>query len=191
LTAQTTVLIVLSAFWAGLEAWLIIRDRRRGKGKTATDSKTRNYNFLAITLSPGVAAAANAMPGLNDLGVRSFPVFSVGVCVMALGLALRIWSVAVLGKYFRTTVELEDNQKVIQSGPYRVIRHPSYTGLLLTCLGYGIALQNMVSLVVVVAFPTMALLHRIRMEETTLAAGMGVAYVSYQKRTKKLIPGIW
>jgi protein-S-isoprenylcysteine O-methyltransferase Ste14 len=185
------VLIVLSAFWAGLEAWLIIRDRRRGKGKTTVDGKTRNYNFLAITLSPAVAAVVTAVPGVSDLGVRSLPVLLIGICVMAFGLGLRIWSVATLGKYFRTTIELEDNQKVIQSGPYRVIRHPSYTGMLLTCLGYGIALQNMVSLVVVAAFPTMALLHRIGVEEVALAAGLGPAYVSYQKKSKKLIPGIW
>ena len=185
------MLIVLSASWDGLEAWLIIRDRKRGKGKTTVDSKTRNYNFLAITLSPAVAAVVTAIPGVSVVGINSFTAFLIGICVMGLGLGLRIWSVAVLGKYFRTTIELEDNQKVIQNGPYRIIRHPSYTGLLPTCLGYGIALQNMVSLVVVVAFPAVALLHRIGMEETTLAAGMGAAYVSYQKRTKKLIPYIW
>ena len=110
---------------------------------------------------------------------------------MVLGLGLRIRSVAALGKYFRTTIELEDNQKVNQTGPYRHIRHPSYTGLLLTCIGYGAALQNIISFIIVVTFPTMALLYRIKMEETTLAAGMGSAYISYQKKTKKLIPGIW
>ena len=110
---------------------------------------------------------------------------------MAFGLGLRIWSVAVLGKYFRTTIELEDNQNVIQNGPYRFIRHPSHTGMLLSCLGYGIALQNMVSLAVVVVFPAIALLHRIGMEEVALAGRLGPAYVSYQKKSKKLIPGIW
>jgi protein-S-isoprenylcysteine O-methyltransferase Ste14 len=144
-----------------------------------------------MTFSPTMAAILTAIPIARDLGVRSRYVFGIGIGIMALGLSLRIWSIAVLGKYFRTTIELENNQRVVQSGPYRFIRHPSYTGLILTCIGYGFALQNILSFAIVVTLPTIALLHRIDMEEEILAAGMGEAYGTYQKSTKKLIPGIW
>jgi len=189
--AFTIVLLAFSTFWAVLEAWLILRDRKRGKGKTDVDGSTRLFNFFSMTFSPSMAAIITAIPILKDIGVRNRYVFIVGLGVMALGLCLRIWSIAVLGKYFRTTIELETNQQVVQSGPYRFIRHPSYTGLILTCIGYGVALQNIFSLILVGTLPTIALLHRIDMEEKVLAAGMGEAYGSYQKRTKKLIPGIW
>ena len=187
----TIVLLGFSTFWAILEAWLILRDRKRGKGKTDIDGSTRLFNFFSMTFSPTMAAIITAIPIIRDFGVRSRFVFVVGICVMAFGLYLRIWSIAVLGKYFRTTIELENNQQVVQSGPYRLIRHPSYTGLILTCLGYGVALQNIFSLIIVGTLPTIALLHRIDMEEKVLSAGMGEAYGIYQKRTKKLIPGIW
>jgi len=108
-----------------------------------------------------------------------------------MGLSLRVWSIAVLGKNFRTTIELESSQPVVQSGPYRFSRHPSYVGMILTCIGYGFALQNILSVIIVVTLQTVALLHRIYMEEEVLAAGMGEAYGTYQKRTTRLIPGIW
>jgi protein-S-isoprenylcysteine O-methyltransferase Ste14 len=185
------LLLSLCSLWGLLEGWLILRDRARGKGTTTGDSRTRYYNILSMTLSPIAAAVMTAIPGVNALGIRSAWVFGAGVGVMSLGLGLRIWSIAVLGKYFRTTIELEADQKVIQTGPYRLIRHPSYAGLILTCIGYGAALQNAVSFAVVVTFPALALIHRIKIEEDAMAAGMGATYRAYQAGTKRLIPGIW
>lgn len=187
----TILLVAVSAIWAALEGWLILRDRKRGKGKTDVDGRTRLFNFFSMTFSPSMAAILTAIPLARDLGVRSRYVFGIGIGIMATGLGLRIWAIAVLGKYFRTTIELEKGQRVVQRGPYGLIRHPSYTGLILTCIGYGLALQNILSFVMAVTLPTLALLHRIAMEEDVLAVGMGEAYGAYQKRTKKLIPGIW
>lgn len=187
----TIVLAAVATAWAVLEAWLILRDRKRGKGKTDVDGRTRLFNFYSMTFSPGMATVLTEVPIVRDLGLRSRCAFGIGVGVMIVGLCLRIWSIVVLGKYFRTTIELESNQQVVQSGPYRYIRHPSYAGLILTCVGYGVALQNAISLLLVVTLPTMALLHRIDMEEEVLRAGMGKAYSRYQARTKKLVPGIW
>ena len=188
---STIILIVISALWLFLEAGLIIRDRKRGRGTTTIDNKTRYYNFISLTASPIVAAILTGIPWIRSLGINNTYIFGLGCGIMLFGLALRLWSVIVLGTYFRTTIELDDNQKVIQSGPYRLIRHPSCTGLILTCIGYGIALQNVVSFLAAIVFPTLALIHRIRIEEMALAAGMGAEYVSYQSHTKKLIPGIW
>lgn len=187
----TIILIAISALWIVLEAWLIIRDRKRGKGKTTIDGRTRYYNFISLTVSPIAAAILTGVPDVRSLGIRNAYVFGIGCGIMALGLGLRLWSIIVLGKYFRTTVEVDENQRVIQNGPYRLIRHPSYTGLILTCIGYGVALQNAISFLIVIVFPTIALLYRIGIEETALAAGMGAEYESYQMHTKKLIPGIW
>jgi protein-S-isoprenylcysteine O-methyltransferase Ste14 len=189
--ASTILLAVVSGVWATLEAWLILRDRKRGKGKTDVDGHTRLFNFFSMTFSPTMAAILTAIPIARDLGLRSIFVFGIGIGIMSMGLSLRIWSIAVLGKYFRTTIELENHQRVVQSGPYRFIRHPSYAGLILTCIGYGLGLQNILALVIVVTLPTVALLHRIDIEEEVLGAGMGKAYGTYQEKTKKLIPGIW
>jgi protein-S-isoprenylcysteine O-methyltransferase Ste14 len=104
---------------------------------------------------------------------------------------LRYWSIYILGKYFRTTVEVEESQKIVQKGPYKWIRHPSYSGIILFCIGYGIAVQNWLSLIIAVSLPTIALLYRIKIEEEALVKGIGTEYEVYQKKTKKLIPGIW
>jgi len=118
-------------------------------------------------------------------------VFWIGFAVLILSLAFRLWAIAVLGSSFRTTVETHENQQVVRSGPYRLLRHPSYTGLLLACLGFGIAVQNWLSLLLAVALPLTALLYRIHVEEKELVASLEAKYQRYQEETKKLIPWIW
>jgi len=110
---------------------------------------------------------------------------------MLLSLLLRIWAIATLGSSFRTTVETHQDQKVVRKGPYRLVRHPSYTGLLLTCLGYGIAVQNWLSVIFAVGLPLIALIYRIHIEEQELVSSIGTEYEGYPKETKKLIPWIW
>jgi protein-S-isoprenylcysteine O-methyltransferase Ste14 len=68
-----------------------------------------------------------------------------GVIVMWVGLATRVWAVAALGGAVRTTVEVDPDQAVVITGPYKWIRHPSYAGLLLIVAGLGLAIGNWLS----------------------------------------------
>ena len=102
-----------------------------------------------------------------------------------------MWSVATLGASFRTTVETHEGQSVVSSGPYRLIRHPSYSGILLICLGFGLTTQSWLSLACAVIPGLAALLYRIRIEEAALVAAMGSDYRAYQRRTKRLVPWLW
>lgn len=181
----------ISAIWIGLEIWLVIRDKLTGKGKTQHDQGTRNYNFISIATGMTAAGFLNGISIFWFTGSRTALLVWVGCGIMIVGLAFRIWAILVLGAYFRTTVELDERRTVVRAGPYRWIRHPSYSGLLLVCLGYGIALQNWLSLLVVITLPAIALLYRIRVEEEVLIAGIGKEYIEYQQHTKRLIPGIW
>jgi protein-S-isoprenylcysteine O-methyltransferase Ste14 len=110
---------------------------------------------------------------------------------MWLGLAIRVWAVAALGRAFRTTVEVAPDQGIVSSGPYRWVRHPSYTGLLLIVAGLGLVAGNWLALVGCVALPLAALLRRIHVEEAELTRVLGQPYRAYQARTKRLIPGLW
>lgn len=185
------LLILVPTIWLTFEIGLVIRDNARGKGKTTSDRGTRYFNFIAITV--GILAAAV----LNNVQMFIFPrgktptVFFIGMAIMLVGMALRYWAVITLGAFFRTTIETDQDQKVVSSGPYRLIRHPSYCGWLLVCLGYGIAVQNWLSLLAAFLFPLAALLYRTQVEERVLVSSLGSAYVEYQKRTKRLIPWIW
>jgi protein-S-isoprenylcysteine O-methyltransferase Ste14 len=110
---------------------------------------------------------------------------------MWLGLAIRVWAVAALGRAFRTTVEVDPGQGIVSSGPYRWVRHPSYTGLLLILAGLGLAAGNWLALAGCVALPLAALLRRIHVEEAELTRVLGQPYRAYQARTKRLVPGLW
>ena len=153
----SVVLTTISIIWIAFEVWLIIRDQIQGKGKTGMDRGTRYYNFIAIAGGITVAAILSGNPNFYFPGGRSATGFWIGVCIMLLGFGLRIWSVVTLGASFRTTVETHPDQHVVRSGPYRLVRHPSYSGLILMCFGYGIAVQNWLSLAFTVVPPLVAL----------------------------------
>jgi protein-S-isoprenylcysteine O-methyltransferase Ste14 len=110
---------------------------------------------------------------------------------MAAGVVLRQWSVALLGRFFTTDVRLHEGQTVVDTGPYRRLRHPSYTGMLLTFLGLGLALGNWAALLALVVLPAIGLVVRIRSEERVLLAGLGEPYRRFAASRKRLIPGVW
>jgi protein-S-isoprenylcysteine O-methyltransferase Ste14 len=184
-------LTLVSAIWIGFEVWLFIRDRTQGKGKTDKDRGTVYYNLIAITGGITLASVFNGYRMFFFPGGRSATGFWIGVCIMLLGFGLRIWAVVTLGGSFRTTVETHIKQLVVKTGPYRLVRHPSYSGLLLMCIGFGIAVQNLLSLAIALVLPLVALLYRIHVEEKALVLAIGSAYKEYQGETKKLIPWLW
>ena len=188
---DSIVKIVAVVVWLGAEAYLILKDRARGKGSTDIDRKTRNYNTAATIVSLTLGLVLNWVKVLPFGITCASTILWIGIGVMLLGLILRHWSIISLGKYFRTTIELEKGQKVIDKSPYRYIRHPSYAGIILFFIGYGIVSKDWISLGIAVSLPTASLIYRIQIEEKALAQGMGSDYVAYQKRTKKLLPGIW
>jgi len=184
------LLWALLAGWVAYEIWLVVRERTEGKGRKERDKGSFYLNFIALAVG---MTAAGEIGGFRWLLPWRWTAsaYWIGFAVMLLGLSLRVWSILVLGKSFRTTVETHDSQTVVSNGPYRIIRHPSYGGLILMSLGFGLAVQNWVSLIVAVALPLAALLYRIHVEEAVLAAALGSDYREYQQRTKKLVPFLW
>jgi protein-S-isoprenylcysteine O-methyltransferase Ste14 len=103
------------------------------------------------------------------------------------GAALRDWAIVTLGRFFRREVTIEPGQRLIRRGPYRVARHPSYTGLLVVCAGYGLAFGSWVGAAVGLLLMALGLLPRIRVEERALAGEFGGEYADYAR----LVPGVW
>ena len=128
--------------------------------------------------------------GLALPGPGWWPV-ALGVVVFALGLALRAWAVRELGRFFKFTVVVQADHQVVDTGPYRLIRHPSYTGLLMIELGLGIALGTWLSIPACLLPPLIAFSIRLLTEERVLARELGEPYREYMKRTDRLIPGVW
>jgi protein-S-isoprenylcysteine O-methyltransferase Ste14 len=115
----------------------------------------------------------------------------LGAVVFAAGAALRVWSVAVLGRYFTYVVQVSPDQPVVEAGPYRLVRHPSYTGGLLMGAGIGLATGRLYAPLAIVGLNLAGYLIRIAFEERALAAAIGEPYRAYMARTKRLVPFLW
>ena len=176
------------AAWALLELSVRVREGVQGKGSRKRDRGTRVLIAITLGAAIGVAAAAASLaPSL-----RTPAAFRVlGVIVMWLGLATRVWAIAALGGAFRTTVEVDPGQAVVTTGPYRRIRHPAYAGLLLVVAGFGLAIGNWLSLAVCLVLPLPSLVWRIQVEEAELERVLGDAYRTYEAETTRLIPWVW
>ncbi len=115
----------------------------------------------------------------------------LGIATMAVGLALRWYSIIYLGRFFTVNVEIAEDHQLIDSGPYRRLRHPSYTGALMAFLGLALCTQNWASLAIMVVGPMAGFLYRIHVEELALAGAFGERYRQYMQRTSRLIPGVY
>lgn len=176
--------------WVGVEIVLAGRDIARRKVGARRDRGTRVV--VALSLVAAFAIGWLVRIRVPALGTPAPEVFaSAGVVVIWIGLAVRVWAVVALGGSFSTYVQVADDQPVVTSGPYRWVRHPSYTGLLLICLGFGVAIGNWLSILVCVVVPALGLLPRIAVEESELVRVLGERYRRYQATTHRLIPGLW
>jgi protein-S-isoprenylcysteine O-methyltransferase Ste14 len=174
--------------WAGFELYLGYRLTRR-KSKAAVDSDAGSKWILIASIWSGVAlgiALASAVPAPAFTQQRHL-LFWVGIVVALLGMALRWYSIWYLGQSFTCEVATRPDQAVVDTGPYRWLRHPSYTGGLLTVFGLLLCLTNPLAFAgFLLALGGYA--YRIRVEERVLAQELGEPYREYMKRTKRLIP---
>jgi protein-S-isoprenylcysteine O-methyltransferase Ste14 len=114
----------------------------------------------------------------------------LGVILFAAGGAMRIWPVFVLGTRFSGLVAIQPGHTLATSGIYRIIRHPSYLGLLVASLGWGLAFRSGVG-VLLAALLIPPLAARIQAEERLLRSEFGAEYDTYRGRTSRLIPGLY
>jgi protein-S-isoprenylcysteine O-methyltransferase Ste14 len=117
--------------------------------------------------------------------------FGLGAVLGWLGLLLRWWSFRTLGRYFTVVLTTSADQPVVRTGPYRFLRHPSYSGLLLVVAGLGLMLQNWVGLAGAFGLLLVALVWRIRVEERALVAAVGDRYREFAGGRARLIPHVW
>ena len=126
---------------------------------------------VVLYLAPHIVPAAAIRPGAVT--------FTAGMVVLLAGVALRGWSFKTLGDYFTFTVMVSSDQPVVARGPYRVLRHPGYTGLLLACAGVGLTAANWASVAGMTLLPLAAILWRIHIEEGALLTTLGDRYRCY------------
>jgi len=184
--------------WSLLVSFLVLqRVLRRGeeaRSLQASAADRGSTKLLGAAFLLG-ALALVAAPVLNAQGIAEAshgPVIGwIGVAVMVCGLALRLWSQAVLGRYYTTTLRHGEGQPILASGPYRLLRHPGYAGLLLAWVGAGLATANWAVASAIALLMVVAYSYRIAAEEAMLVSAFGGRYEEYMARTWRLIPYVY
>jgi protein-S-isoprenylcysteine O-methyltransferase Ste14 len=119
----------------------------------------------------------------------SFTIFSaIGIAMVVTGISFRAWAVRSLGKYFTATVQIKDDHRLVKTGPYRIVRHPSYTGAFLALIAGGVILESLTGFIISCIAMIIAYYVRIGIEEKELIARFGNDYLAYRKETKMIIP---
>ncbi|MGH9123673.1 MAG: methyltransferase family protein [Acidimicrobiales bacterium] len=180
-----SALDILLAIWAAAEVALRI----------ANHDTARDLDWTFPVLIGSIVAAINLgfqAAAVTGAGIGASPVLpAAGLVVVGAGAALRIWSILTLGRLFTFVVTVQADHRVVERGPYRLLRHPSYAGGLIGLIGAGVALDNWLSVAALGLIPLLGVLIRIPYEEARLRRGLGQPYVDYAAHTARLIPGLW
>jgi protein-S-isoprenylcysteine O-methyltransferase len=172
------------------EVLLTVTRRSRTKTGEKQDQSTLGMLWLviAVGIAAGIFVAGNWRQGALPNG-RAFE--AAGVLLFAAGLIIRWWAIITLGRFFTVDVVIEKDHEVVERGPFRFVRHPSYSGVLLAFVGWALTLRNWAAILVVLVPIFAAFLRRMKVEEEALSRALGERYAVYMKRTKRLIPGVY
>lgn len=190
LAIPENVLWVSYVAWFVMEWWVISRDRRRFTGRKADRGSFLGF-FICIPLA--LIIAFNAAFGHPEWRISALqPALSwLGIAMIWAGMAFRLWAVLTLGAFFRISVVVQDGHQLVTAGPYRWLRHPAYTGVIVTVTGIGLALGNWVSLLAMAILPTLAIAWRMHVEEQALTEQFGEAYKDFCESRSAVLPCVW
>lgn len=180
----------LSAVLFASEVALAIWKRAGAKASAGKDRRSLVLLWLVIGLSLGAGFVLRArMPA----GRMPFPLpcYLAGLALFLVGLVIRWAAIIHLGRFFTVNVAIAEDHRLITTGPYRYVRHPSYSGSLLIFLGLGLCTLNFYALVAIFLPICAAFLWRIRVEEQALRAAFGDRYKSYAANTRRIIPWVY
>ena len=188
---QSLLMVSNSAWWIS-EAWIFARDWRRVRG-VSHDHFSRATIIAALIVSSIAASwcSAHAVFAKFPDGEIGAVRFASGIALMWLGIGYRQWAVATLGRFFRTTVVVQEGHELVTHGPYRRLRNPSYSGLMVTVLGEGLIMGNWLAFLVMVGGVLAAITWRMAIEARALRTHFGASYDAYAKARWALIPWVW
>jgi protein-S-isoprenylcysteine O-methyltransferase Ste14 len=182
-------LLIISFLWLISEISLAFLKRSSSSGK---DLDKFSLRILWITILVSITVGVYlAMLGIGRFNIYVRETYFIGLFFILAGLLLRWIAIFQLRKYFTVNVSIREDQQLIQKGLYRYLRHPSYSGSLLSFLGLALVFNNWLTFLIIFLPILCAFLNRISVEEAELRKSFGENYMAYARRTKKLIPGIY
>jgi protein-S-isoprenylcysteine O-methyltransferase len=181
---------LLAGLWVASEfgIWLF----RRSKGGRSSGQFSVSNVVLWGTIGLAVWAALSVRRfSFAHIGGSSQLLLWVAMAILVTGIAVRWWAIVVLGRFFTSDLAVQPGHRIVRAGPYRLVRHPSYSGLLISFVGIGLALYNWLSLICLFVLVAAAVIYRIRVEERMLEQEFGAEYAEYRRRTSRLVPGLF
>jgi protein-S-isoprenylcysteine O-methyltransferase Ste14 len=179
-----------SAFMFLFYAWILsefINNIWSWKNSQKTNKDKGSY---LIVVAPSIVAMIIVFVLRSfEVGVFNGSLQYIGLILIVFGIVLREWSIWVLGKHFTVQVQIREKAKLVTQGPYKYIRHPAYTGSLLSFTGVPLAIGTWSGAVIAVIVCWTVHLYRIRVEEEALQEAFDSEYEEYKKKTWKLFPG--
>ena len=164
--------------------------RWKGSGEKA-DRGQRSTIVLNTSMALGIGFCLVLPLVFPQATLRQPLLFVGGVVLVLVGMGWRWYAIRELGRYFTGAIVIRKDHQVVQTGPYKVIRHPAYTGILISGIGTGLMVGNILSLLALMVGMFVGLWYRIAVEEQALRTSLGPAYEAYMQRTKRLIPFVF
>lgn len=169
------------------EAWLALRRHSRSS-RASLDRGSLLGFWILVPVSLMLAQwAAAALPQWRLPG--TWPL-DIGMLLLVAGLVLRWYSICHIGRWFTVNVAIHAEQPLIKSGPYRFVRHPSYSGALLALIGLGLSTGHIVAMQLAWLPALPAFIYRIHVEEKALRQAFGETWRVYCRHTWRLLPGL-
>jgi protein-S-isoprenylcysteine O-methyltransferase Ste14 len=183
------IIIAVSYLYGFFEVFMNLRQRSKIKVTNSSDKSSLWWLYSLIT----VGYALSFSIGSTKIGRIYYwnTFFAIGMSLVVIGLMIRIHSILTLKQFFTYSVIKVQNQKIIETGLYKFLRHPGYLGQLIIFLGISTSISNWLSIIVMMIPVTLGYLYRINIEERFMFEQLGEDYLNYQKRTKRLIPMIY
>lgn len=181
---------IVNIVWVFSEVALIIFTRRNHCNTLSRDRGSRTLLWCVIGASIATGTAVQNIP-IARIRIPEPWLLGTSLLLLVGGLVIRWTAILTLGRFFSTCVAIHQGHRLVQTGLFRLVRHPSYSGLLLLFLGMGLSFGSWFSFIVIVVPFVVALLYRIQVEESSLVEALGQEYIEYCKSTKRLLPGIF
>lgn len=180
------IAIAVFFLWMFVDALVVFRH------KTGEAENRDRSSFRVLTTIGPLLWLPSIVLSYTRWGAVHWPVVqAVGLGMMAAGIAIRSIAIHQLGRFHTPNVAIRADHRLMETGLYSIVRHPSYLGALLAFLGLGLALDNVVSLVLIAVATPCLYLYRIREEDAVLLAAFGDPYRDYCARTRRLIPWVY
>lgn len=185
-TFQTAMIVITSLLLMLTQPKFSVSETKENRN---TDKNSVLLIIAASCLSVIMAEIEWAYWGIPNESLNALSV--LGLMMMVGGIAFRIWAIRTMGRNFTATVRIKKEHELIQTGPYSIVRHPSYTGAFLMITGIPVFLGSVFSIFLSVFMMTAVYYIRIKSEEKVLVDHFGDIYLNYAKNKKKLFPFIW